>query len=267
MEIHVRYGIFFFSQGKTRPQRRTLTINMANDITTLRPLSTAKISSHEGGREDDSRASTFNGIIMQSIAGLSDSSDDNRAAAAQVLRHSLLIDDSMYTIDTAHEVSKPLWKAIMTIREGVSSCAADILHLLAELLSRDCSSFLSRLHDVLGSFSFERIVQKLVGFMHDDSVQMKISSFCALRLVLGPITTTITHTMNANGQDRIRTMNDCCTTLCNLLNQLFETFFIPAYICSGEVAGEEETTLLLSKSRDQLWSATLDTIATLAESS
>ena len=249
--------------------------NMDVDARGLRPLSAGEKMTLDEYKASTYCHSTLNNIILQSIRGLSDVSDDNRAVAAQVIRLSLLLDSSLHTIDIAKESSKPLWQAIMTIREGVSSCAADLLHLLAELLSRDCTSFMLCLQDVMGFLSLGSILHKLIEFIDDDSIHVKISCFSALCLVAEPIAKAI-----FNGDDTIKSdcnsghfqsMSDCATALSRLLARIFETYSMPAYTfkcdlaaCKGDATNDEAGEL--SKSRNQAWSAILGAIALLTQS-
>ena len=243
-------------------------------IVNLRPLST---SMHDYNNDLLQRChSIFNKIVLQSIHGLSDTSDDNRAVAAQVLRHSLLIDPNLYTVAIAKECSKALWDAIAKIREGVSSCAADLLHLLAELLSRDCASFLSSIQDTVWTFSLNSILQKLTGFIYDDSTHVRISCFCALRLVAEPIMRAILDSVNtsqAEGNNtQAQSMDNCVTVLCRLLNRLFETYFSVQYICRvgdalcSENEANDNEAQELSSYRNHAWTAILGSLALLAQS-
>jgi hypothetical protein len=250
--------------------------NMDVDARGLRPLSAGTKMTLDEHKASPHCHSTLNNIILQSIRGLSDVSDDNRAVAAQVIRLSLLLDSSLHTIDIAKESSKSLWQAIMTIRGGVSSCAADLLHLLAELLSRDCTSFILCLQDVMGSLSLGSILHKLIEFIDDDSIHVKISCYCALCLVAEPIAKAI-----FNGDDTIksdcnsghfRSMSDCATALSRLLVRIFETYSMPAYTFKGDLAAckgdatNAESAGELSKSRNQAWSAILGAIDLLTQS-
>jgi len=260
----------FYSRRKRQSQSPSLN-KMANDIPRLRPLLTGTKSQTKAVLKGNGVArsnSIFNNVILQSIRGLSDTSDDNRAIAAQVLRYFLLIDDSLYTVDLAKECSKPLWKAIMTVREGVSSCAADLLHLLADLLSY---------HRMMGAFSFESIVHRLLDFMWDDSTHVKISCYCALHLVAEPVTKAILENVSTNQSGgntfHVESVNDCSTTLCEVLVRLFETYFIPEYICQGDRASctesradDETATGALSTSRDHAWSSILDSLSMISRS-
>ncbi|KAL9184469.1 hypothetical protein ACHAXT_002555 [Thalassiosira profunda] len=240
--------------SQRRGQLKAQSLNGVVD--NLRPLSTAK-------SDLERYHSTLNNLILQSIRGLSDASDDNRAVAAQVLRHSLLIDAKCHTTDIAKESSEPLWSAMTNIREGVSSCAADLLHLLAELLSRDCATFLACLQETSGSFSLDAILQRLAGFIVDDSTHVRTSCFCALRLVAEPIGKALLDNASSD-----QATANCVATLCQLLIRLFETFFSPEYICGAfdqtaeNDAGDDSATEL-SRHRNKAWSAVLNTVALL----
>jgi len=227
------------------------------DIEThIRPLSLQLTTTDHTKHE-----SPFNKIIFQSIRGLSDASDDNRAGAAQVLRHSLLIDASHHDIGIIRECSKPLWDAIMSIRAGLSSCAPDLLNLLADLLTLDCTEFITSLQEGQASHSLGSLLQRLSFFIDDDSNNIKISCFQALRLVAPSI-------VSAFLEPDYHQVN-CTGPLCYILNKLYETFFMSKYIhkrdgndsdSSDPARGE-----LLNK-RNQAWHAILDALAMLTQS-
>jgi hypothetical protein len=206
--------------------------------------------------------STLDGIIRQAIHGLSDFNDDNRAVSSQIIRLSLHLDASLHGIDIAKESSKPLWQAITSTRGGLSSCTADLLHLLAELLSRDCTAFIQCLQEVVGPIPPGSILlNKLIDFIDDDAIHVKISCYCALRLVAEPMTKAILSSCDT----RIQSINDYSTTLCRLMARLFGTYSRPEYIPTGDPtydisAGE------LSNNRNQAWSAILEAIALVIRS-
>ena len=204
----------------------------------------------------------MDGIIRQAIHGLSDFNDDNRAVSSQIIRLSLHLDASLHGIDIAKESSKPLWQAITSTRGGLSSCTADLLHLLAELLSRDCTAFIQCLQEVVGPIPPGSILlNKLIDFIDDDAIHVKISCYCALRLVAEPMTKAILSSCDT----RIQSINDYSTTLCRLMARLFGTYSRPEYIPTGDPtydisAGE------LSNNRNQAWSAILEAIALVIRS-
>jgi hypothetical protein len=277
-EWEIRHGVLmawkyvcaialFHSNTRTLPST-----SMAVDAQGLRPLSPRTNLTLDEYKASTLCYSILNNIILQSTLGLSDVSDDNRAVAAQVIRLSLLLDTSLHSINIAKESSKPLWQAITAIRQCVSSCAADLLHLLAELLSRDFAAFVRCLQEVRGSVLLGSILSKLLVFIDDDSVHVKISCFCALRMVAEPISRAI-----LNGADDVKpdcdsgifqSINDCAIALSRLLARLFQTFYLPSYICKSEHAScdEDESERELSKSRDEAWSAILDAVAMLLRS-
>ncbi len=252
---------------------RTLSLtSMAVDAQGLRPLSPRTNLTLEEYKASTWCYSTLNNIILQSTLGLTDVSDDNRAVAAQVIRLSLLLDTSLHTINIAKESAKPLWQAIIAVRQCVSSCAADLLHLLAELLARDFAPFILCLQEVLGSLSLGSILNKLVEFIDDDSIHVKLSCFCALRMVAEPIARAILNdaddVRSDCGNRHFQSINDCAIALSRLLTRLFKTHYMPSYICKSndESCNEDESIRDLSNTRNQAWLAILDAIAMLTRS-
>lgn len=237
----------------------------------IRPLS-ARFQSETSLQQLN--GSILSNIILQSIRGLSDDSDDNRAVAAQVLRHSLLIDASLHNVDIAKECSEPMLDAIRVIRCGLSSCASDLLQLLAALLSRDCTYFMKCLGHGSGHSSLGNMLEKVADFVDDDSHHIKISCFRALRLMAQPIAKSMFDYFNRlrpsdyKYTDSYRTyMTGCAGILCDIPNKLFETYFNIEYMCKGD--GEEDDNdqaTELSNSRNQAWCAILDAIHLLTQS-
>ena len=206
--------------------------------------------------------STLDGIIRQAINGLSDYSDDNRAVSSQIIRLSLLLDASSHGIDIAKESSKPLWLAITSTRGGLSSCTADLLHLLAELLSRDCTAFIHCLQEVGGSIPpGSTLLIKMIDFIDDDAINVKISCYCALRLVAEPMTNAILNSYDI----RFQSISDYATTLSRILARLFGTYSRPEYIPIGDPAYDISAGEL-SNNRNQAWSAMLKAIALVIRS-
>ena len=246
---------------------QTSSLSSSDIACNIRPLSAGSRNFIETENAAPDDESLFNNIIMQSIQGLSDSSDDNRAVAAQVLRHSLLIDERLHNIDIAKECSKPLWDAIMTIREGLSSSASDLLHLLAELLSHDCTSFMSCLQNFLGHYPLGSILQKLADFIGDDSNLLRVSCFRALRLVAQPIVRATIDGDAATSKSDCNNSADCATILCQLLNRLFDTYFKVQYIFNEDKADDDDGQgRELFNGRKQAWCAILSAIQLLSES-
>lgn len=209
--------------------------------------------------------STWVGIIRQAINGLSDYSDDNRAVSSQIIRLSLLLDASLVGIDIAKESSKPLWQAITSTRGGLSSCTADLLHLLAELLSRDFTAFiqcLQEVQEVVGSIPLgSTLLNKLIDFIDDDAIHVKLSCFSALRLVAEPMTKVILNSCSI----RFQSINDYATTLSRLIARLFSTYSRPEYISIGDPAYDISAGEL-SNNRTQAWSAILKAMSLVIRS-
>lgn len=202
--------------------------------------------------------STWDGIIRQAIHGLSDFSDDNRAVSSQIIRLSLLLDASLHGIDIAKESSKPLWQAITSTRGGLSSCTADLLHLLAELLSRDCTAFIQCLQEVVGPIQPGSILlNKLIDYVDDDAIHVKLSCYCAICLVAEPMTKAIISSCNI----RFQSINDYAITLSRIIARLFSTYSRPEYIPAYDISAGE-----LSNNRNQAWSVILGAIDLLIQS-
>jgi hypothetical protein len=216
--------------------------------------------------------STLNNIINQSIRGLSDASDDNRAVAAQVIQQILLLETNLHSVDIAKESSQLLWHALATVRSGVSSCAADLLQLLAELLSRRCETFVLCLQAMVGSISLDSVLNKLIEFIDDDSTHVKASCFIALSLVAEPIAKTIVDGENAikdkSNSVYLQSIAGCTTALCRLLSKIFETYYSREYLvvddkdyCDGMESGGT-----LPNRRNQAWQSVVDALALLTRS-
>jgi hypothetical protein len=213
---------------------------------------------------------TLNNLIVQSIRGLSDPSDDNRAVAAQVVQQALLLDGSPHFFNIVKESSLPLWHALVSTRSGVSSCAPDLLQLLAELLSRRCETFVLCLQEMIGSISLDSVLHKLIEFIDDDSTHVKISCLVALSLVAEPISKTI-----MDGESSIKSENDlvhlqsiagCTTALCQILSKVFETHFNPEYSYVYERDKKESISGALPNKRNQAWLSVVDALVLLTQS-
>ncbi|KAL7554507.1 hypothetical protein ACHAWF_017964, partial [Thalassiosira exigua] len=253
----------FRSRGGARSTSRS-----SSDEVRLRPLT----SGAKPRSEDLERwRRAFDNIVARSTLALSDASDDNRAVAAQVLRYSLLVGPSHYTINISTHCPASLWGAILGIREGVSSCAADLFNLLAELLAHDCASFLSCLGEMRERISLDSILRKLSDFIDDDSIHVKKSCLFALRLVAGPITKAVIDGAVIE-ESGVKSTVDCTTTLCQILSKLFETHFIPDYVriddgASGnEHKGSVDLAKDISNFRNQAWAALVTSLAHISQS-
>ncbi len=213
---------------------------------------------------------TLNNLIVQSIRGLSDPSDDNRAVAAQVIQQALLLEASPHCFNIVKESFLPLWHALVSTRSGVSSCAADLLQLLAELLSRRCETFVLCLEEMIESISLDSVLHKLIEFTDDDSTHVKVSCLVALSLVVKPISKTI-----MNGESSVKSESDlvhlqsidgCTTALCRILSKVFETHFNPEYLYVDEKDKKESIGRALPNKRNQAWLSVVDALVLLAHS-
>lgn len=205
--------------------------------------------------------STYDMILRHSISGLSDSSDDVRAASAETILQLTKSDKYLHTINIAKECTKPLWEAIVDIREGVSSCATSLLSLLAEILSKNCSSSLPELEGCTP------VLQTLSGFISYESVHVKISCFRSLCLVLRPMVKDVVGSCSSKTSDSDeQPIIELISTLCRLLESLFDTHFahdyfidVDEFLCNNIDGGTQSNPIALT--RDQAWREALASLS------
>ena len=203
-----------------------------------RPLS-SRLSRNEHKETSDRYHRVFNDIISHAVEGISDVNDDNRAVSAQILRYCMQLNSQLHTITIVTRCSGPLWIAVTKIG-NISACASDLLSLLAEVLSRDCASFLCSLREAHSSFAFDYVLHKLSEFIDHDSAHVCISSFHALSLIVEPIVKAAENTDAIN------------LAICKLLNRVFETYFTNTW--AHNETGE------ISRVRDIAWKKTIDAL-------
>jgi len=121
-------------------QARTIPNLDGQSSSVPRPLS-SRMSRHEQNETSDRYQRVFTNIILHAVKGISDGNDDNRAVSAQILRYCMQLNSQFHTTTIVPRCSGPLWIAVTKIGT-ISVCASDLLSLLAEVLSRDCASFL-----------------------------------------------------------------------------------------------------------------------------
>jgi hypothetical protein len=206
-----------------------------------RPLS-ARLSRDKHNETSDRYHKVFTDIISHAIKGISDGNDDNRAVSAQILRYCLRLESQFHTVDIVKRCSGPLWIAVTKIGD-ISSCASDLLSLLAEVLSSDCSSFLSTLREANASFAFDSVLQKLSEFIDHDSAHVSISTYHAVSLIADPI---VKAAVGNDGQDT----DNIHSAICKLLNRIFKTYFTNT--CAHNGIGE------INRVRDLAWTKIID---------
>ena len=232
-----KYVIAITLFQSTRNQPRAIT-NIEEGSPILRPLSARQYNSAKD-RYDD----VVNGIILHAIKEISDGNDDNRAVAAQLLRYCTRLESQLRPNDIVYRCSGPLWTAVTKIGD-ISSCAADLLSLLTELLSLDSASFLSSLREAGASFAFDSLLYKLSEFIDHDSAHVTISSFRALSLIVEPITKS-----TSIGDNAQRCTDAIHSAIGSVLNQIFETYY---YKPINGLSNEN------GRVRDQAWEKILD---------
>ncbi|KAL7488484.1 hypothetical protein ACHAW6_014063 [Cyclotella cf. meneghiniana] len=194
-------------------------------------------------------------IIKQSICGLSDESDDVRAVAAQVLLQIAKTDPKISASEVVQACSSSLWQAICSIERDVSSCASDLLALLAAMLSRDFHTSMHHFHmtpcsDGEINSSFDMILCKLTTFVGYYAADVRIACFQALCLVIDSMREDTFESHRAN----TKTLTH---VLCDLAERLFHDF------C--EERSELSSGVSVCKHRDQAWSKILDSISSLVK--
>ena len=233
----------FQSNGK---QSRAITNLEGESCPIPRPLS-ARLPRDKHNETGNRYHKVFSDIISHAIKGISDGNDDNRAVSAQILRYCMRLESQLHTIDIVTRCSGSLWIAVTKIGD-ISACAADLLSLLAEVLSRDCASFLCSLREAQSSFAYDSVLQTLSEFIDHDSAHVSISTFHALSLIVEPIVKA------AVGNDDQNTDN-INAALCKLLNRVFETYFTNTW--AHNETGE------ISRVRDLAWMKITEAIPSL----
>lgn len=208
----------------------------------LRPLS-SRTFQNEHSERSDRYHKVFNAIILQAVQGISDGNDDNRAISAQILRYCMQLNQQFHSITIVTRCSSALWIAVTKIG-NVSACASDLLSLLAEVLSRDCASFLCSLQEAHSSFAYDSVLHKLSKFIDHDSAHVSISAFHALSLIVEPIVKA--------AADNDENAGDINLAIRKLFNRLFDTYFTLNE--TGEV----------SRARDLAWKKTIESLPSLA---
>ncbi|KAL7454212.1 hypothetical protein ACHAWC_005844, partial [Mediolabrus comicus] len=236
-----KYVIAITLFQSTRTQSSAIA-NVEEGSPILRPLSARQFNSAKD-RYDD----VLNGITLHAIKEISDGNDDNRAVAAQLLRYCTRLESQLRPNDIVYRCSGPLWTAVTKIGD-ISSCAADLLSLLTELLSLDSASFLSSLREAGAFFAFDSLLYKLSEFIDHDSAHVTISTFRALSLIVEPITKS-----TSIGDNDQRCTDAIHSAVGSVLNQIFETYYKPINGLSNENG----------RVRDQAWAKILDSLPSL----
>ena len=182
-------------------------------------------------------------VLKLSIRSLIDSSDDNKAIAAQILARAFKC-NYLLSDEDKKDCYMNVWVSMETLREGVSSCAADLLSLLACILTNDLHSFVGCMHGKSVD-SIELILRKIVGLESDPSISIRTSSYTAHSLIAVPVTK-----LYASKQKQPVKLADF---FCQVLVGIFETHF-----------SNEDHRDCLSSARDQAWSATLESLLLIA---
>ena len=210
-----------------------------------RPLSSRlyQDANKEQNCECESYRKVFDDIISLAVEALSDGNDDNRAVSAQILRYSVQAHSHLYSIDIVSRCSSPLWTAVTNI-DSVSACAADLLSLLAQILSKDSDSYLNSLRRALSSFAFDSVLIKLADFITHVSAHVSISALRALSLIVQPIV----KSTGFNSRDIVVAIGE-------LLKRIFETYFTNTWM--HDVSDE------IGRVRDLAWEKIVDAIPLL----
>lgn len=211
-----------------------------------RPLS-SRTSQNEHNERSDRYQRVFNAIISHAVKGIADGNDDNRAVSAQIIRYCMQLNAQLHSITIVTRCSSPLWIAVTKIG-NVSACASDLLSLLAEVLSRDCASFLRSLQKAHSSFAFDSVLHKLSEFIDHDSAHVSVSAFHALSLIVEPIVKAAFR--NGDSADDIN------LAICKMLNRIFKTYFTNTW--TQNETGE------VSRVRDLAWKKTIEALPSLA---
>ena len=173
-------------------------------------------------------------ILKLSISSLMDPHDDNKAISAQILARAFKC-NYLLSDEDKKNCYMNVWVSMETLREGVSSCAADVLSLLAYILTTDLHSFVGCMQGKSVD-SIELILRKIVGLESDPSITIRKSSYTAHGLIAVPVTK-----LYASKEKRPVKLADF---FCQVLVGIFETYF----------STEENT------ARDKAWSATLESL-------
>ncbi|EJK44058.1 hypothetical protein THAOC_37435 [Thalassiosira oceanica] len=182
-------------------------------------------------------------ILNLSIRSLIDPNDDNKAISAQILARAFKCNYPLSDEDKK-DCYLNVWVSMETLREGVSSCAADLLSLLACILTKDLHSFVGCMQGKSVD-SIELILRKIVGLESDPSNSIRTSSYTAHSLIVVPVTK-----LYASKQKQPVKLADF---FCQVLVGIFETHF-----SAGEHGDD------LSSARGQAWSATLESLLLVA---
>jgi hypothetical protein len=219
----------------------------------------------------------WNGVVSHAIEGLKDDSDDVRSASAQVLCHFVHYynneDEGLTKTNISRVISMCATKVWIAMKQvhNMSSCTLDLLNLFSQLISTDCQSVLDSIgildHETSQS-TIDQLLKKMNDFLNFDDASVKLSCFCTLSVIAGPIATVLIRTRK---RDNHTACNRAIQLYCNLLLNIFNSF---SWCTGSSIIGNENDEMdkntqskadLFNSTRNNTWAAIVNTLCRLIQ--